>query len=238
MPSGRAGKIKVGEWCFPPSTTFCIPQGAPFPSSLVRKRGSFLELFLSTLAVQSLDLDCPKVWTGRYGMEKVRKFTAIWVVLQDFISLPNAWYYSINACQSPRILALCILCKTFYCNLWEWWDRMWLLPSQWTWNQEFCLTFFFLTKKVHFLLLVIGLKWERCRVLANETVGSICLKLLGGRFLPDKEREPWRNSALPNWILLYRTWCLELRLPSYTLKEKSKTSTEFKLELGLHRGAN
>lgn len=131
-------------------------------------------------------------------MEKVRKFTAIWVVLQDFISLPNAWYYLINACQSPRMLALCILYKAFYCNLWEQWDRMCLIPSQWSWNQEFCLTFFFLKpKKVHFLLLVIGLKWERCRVLANETVGSICLKLLGGRFLPDKEREPWRNSTLP-----------------------------------------
>lgn len=108
-----------------------------------------------------------------------------------------AWSYLINACQSPRMFALCILCKDFHCNLWEQRNRMRLIPSQCSWNREFCLTFFFQTKKVHFLLLVIGLKWERCWFLANETVGSVCLELLGERFLPDKEREPWGNAALP-----------------------------------------
>ena len=89
LASGQGRESQSRRMVLPPSTTFCVPQGAPFPSILVRKRGSFLKHFLSTLAVQSLDLDCPKVWAGRYGMEKVRKFTAIWVVLQDLISLPN-----------------------------------------------------------------------------------------------------------------------------------------------------
>lgn len=76
----------------PPAPPLLHPTGAPLPSLLVRKKRSFLELlelFLSTLAVQSLDPDCLRVGAGRCRMEKVRTFAAIWFVLQDLISLPN-----------------------------------------------------------------------------------------------------------------------------------------------------
>ena len=53
------------------------------------QRGLLLELFLSTLAVQSLNSGCLRVWGGEYGIEKARTFAAIWIGLQDLISLPD-----------------------------------------------------------------------------------------------------------------------------------------------------
>ena len=87
------------------------------PSPLAHERGLFMQLFLLTL-VESQDSGGPRIYAWKYGRREeagshLHKCCSLRLLFSSSVNSPLYTF------QSPQIVDLCILSRTFSCNQWE-----------------------------------------------------------------------------------------------------------------------